>query len=254
MIMDQSSGRDEVSFSLDHYRRIISEFRLAGYSFCKFRETEQQIGSQPRLYLRHDVDIDVDAALEMAGAEHQDGIFSTYFFLIRSPFYNLLSPSCASALNQMYMMGHDIALHVDLTLYEDNKATSVMDEQQVLMKFYPFANTNVVSVHRPGDLDSSNMQRISFSEGVQNASSRIIFGHHTEYISDSTGQWRFECPLRSHAFRERNSIQLLTHPVWWIRAGDTPAQKIKNFLDSRQTTWSAIIREHLPALYASNKT
>ena len=62
--------------------------------------------------LRHDIDHDLDLALEMAHYEHQRGIRATYFLLHTCEYWNdpRLSLKCA----QLTAYGHEIGLHLNL--------------------------------------------------------------------------------------------------------------------------------------------
>ena len=55
------------SFALEHYRELLDAARAGGYRFGRF-EGEPEAG---RVYLRHDVDLSLDAALQMAELEAQ---------------------------------------------------------------------------------------------------------------------------------------------------------------------------------------
>src|SRR5438552_1530033 len=75
-------------FSLEHYRELLAAAERGGYRFAHF-DGAPEPGS---LYLRHDVDLDLEAALHMSALERELGIGSTYFLMTTSVFYNLASP------------------------------------------------------------------------------------------------------------------------------------------------------------------
>jgi len=52
--------------------------------------------------LRHDVDVDVGAALEMAKVEKSLGVSSTYFLMLRPPVYNLMSRHNHQAVKKIH--------------------------------------------------------------------------------------------------------------------------------------------------------
>src|SRR5215470_4067193 len=84
------------NFSLEAYSELLFTFKDAGYSFCGFEEINSRLIEQrPFLVLRHDIDISLCPALEIARIEYELGVQATYFVLFRSPFSNILSRSNA---------------------------------------------------------------------------------------------------------------------------------------------------------------
>ena len=79
-------------FTLEQYRWVLHTGMESGYDFISFsaledhRETEQ-----PICLLRHDCDNDLTAAAEIARIEEDLGVRSTYFLMLRTPLYNLMS-------------------------------------------------------------------------------------------------------------------------------------------------------------------
>ena len=62
--------------------------------------------------LRHDIDHDLDLALEMAHHEHERGIQATYFLLHTTDYWN--DPRFAQRCAQLQAYGHEIGLHLNL--------------------------------------------------------------------------------------------------------------------------------------------
>src|SRR5690606_22479204 len=62
--------------------------------------------------LRHDVDYDIDVALEMAHIEHDLGYRSTYYLLHTAPYWNDAEFIDKSLKLQEY--GHEVGLHVNV--------------------------------------------------------------------------------------------------------------------------------------------
>ena len=77
--------RVSCAFDLAHYRELLDAAAAGGYRFATF-EAEPQPGD---LLLRHDVDLSLEAALELARLEHERGARATYFLMTESVFYNL---------------------------------------------------------------------------------------------------------------------------------------------------------------------
>ncbi|MEM6701409.1 MAG: glycosyltransferase [Acidobacteriota bacterium] len=67
---------------------------------------------EPGIGLRHDVDHDLDAALDMAYVEQRRGCRATYFLLHTAPYWE--DPRFESKCRQLLDYGHEIGLHVDV--------------------------------------------------------------------------------------------------------------------------------------------
>ena len=72
-------------FSFNHYREILTLVKEKGYQSTFY--DEQVEGRQ--IIIRHDIDLDLDAALEMAKIEAELDMKAVYFIWITSPFYNI---------------------------------------------------------------------------------------------------------------------------------------------------------------------
>src|SRR6266566_9759444 len=95
------------AFDLDHYRELLEAAQRGGYTFARF-DRDPQPGD---LFLRHDVDLSLEAALEMAHLEYELGVTATYFLMTESVFYNLLSPAGERAQRHLRDWGHTVGLH-----------------------------------------------------------------------------------------------------------------------------------------------
>lgn len=237
------------TFSLDAYQELLLAFQSASYSFCMFEEVDQRLAeSQPFIVLRHDIDISLRAALEVARVEYHKGISATYFVPLNSPFYNTLSSPNASILCQIHEMGHQIALHVDLRPYYGDCARA-LTEIEVLARFYPYINQGLVSLHSPIAL---NRELVAPFPELNN-----VYGHFLNnemaYISDSTGRWRYGHPLDSEAFYTHQPIQLLTHPIWWTQVGESPRKKLEYWLQGDYQHNLAMAKEYLPKLFRTTE-
>ena len=195
------------SFSLDHYRELLAAARGSGYRFAHFDQ-------QPRrgdLLLRHDVDLSLDAALQMAELEAAEDASATYFLMTESVFYNLASSEGVAALARLRELGHRVGLHA---VYP----SAVLDE-----RFDP-----VVAWHNPDPGYMTNP-----IAGVVNVMQDGYFDPPT-YRSDSNQRWRSGCPheeLRAGAFPW---LQLLTHPEIWVYPGSTMGQTMRAMLDAER--------------------
>jgi hypothetical protein len=236
-------------FSEEGYRELLLAFKSAGYTFCSFEEINRCLWErQPFVVVRHDIDISLRLALEIARIEHEQGVQATYFVTLHSPFYNALSHSNAEAISQLHQWGHQIALHMDHRPYGGDFAKALL-EVNALAQFYPYINTQLVSLHSPINLEQ--MPIASF-EQLQNVYGHV-FSKDMTYISDSTGRWRYGHPLDSEAFHSRKPIQLLTHPIWWLQDSETATEKLEWWLYRDYLNSLAAAEEFLPKLFKFTK-
>jgi hypothetical protein len=195
------------AFDLEHYAEILACAQAGGYRFADF-------GDEPRpgdLFLRHDVDLSLDAAVRMAELEASVGARAWYFVMRESIFYNLASDEGEAALSRLRDLGHRIGCHL------------VFPDTQLDDRLEP-----VIAWHNP---DPEYMSA-EFNEGVNVMSKRYF--DPAIYRSDSNQQWRFGCPhdeLRAGAFPW---LQLLVHPEIWVYDGETMGQTMRSMLEAEK--------------------
>ena len=112
------TARDK--FTYEYYTTLLRTLREA-YRFVAFGEGKRIVGTAevPLVILRHDIDMDLEAALRMSSIEKDLGIKSTYFFMVSSPLYNVFSSSGAQQVRQLLDAGHHFGLHFDCAVYQD---------------------------------------------------------------------------------------------------------------------------------------
>ena len=178
-----------------------------GYRFSRF-DHEPQAGD---IFLRHDVDLSLEAALQLARLEHERGARATYFLMTESVFYNLDSELGRDTLARLRELGHAVGLH------------AVHPRAQFDARFDPvlaWHNPNAEFVHEPVEDTVNVMQPPWFTRG--------------NYRSDSNQHWREGCPheeLRTGAFAW---IQLLVHPEIWVYDGETMGETMRAMLDVKR--------------------
>jgi hypothetical protein len=204
------------AFDLVHYRELLAAANEGGYRFARFG-TGPEAGD---LFLRHDVDLSLDAALRMAELERSENATATYFLMTESVFYNLASKEGTAAIRRLRELGHDVALHA---VYPN----ADLDE-----RFEP-----VVAWHNP---DPEYMT--APIEGALNVMDKRYFDPE-RYRSDSNQRWRHGCPhdeLRRGAFPW---LQLLVHPEIWVFEGTTMGETMRSLLESERQRRLALLAE-----------
>ena len=195
------------SFDLRHYAEILEAAKTGGYRFTTFGETPER----GDLFLRHDVDLSLDAALQMAELETQHGAVATYLLMTESVFYNLASSEGVAAIARLRELGHAVGLHA---VYPNVQLDDRFDR--------------VVSWHNP----ASEYRSERISDAV-NVYAEPYFDP-PMYRSDSNQHWRSGCPheeLRGGGFPW---LQILVHPEIWVYEGATMGQTMLTMLNAEK--------------------
>jgi len=206
------------------YEELIRGFLKQGYKPEFFSPSPP---SHKALILRHDVDFDVNYAFELSKIEDDLGVKSTYFFLLRSKSYNLFERTHVKQVKSIYARGHHVSIHFDPTLYEDVEAGFKKEKRLFEMIFD--IEVQYISIHRPSDYFLNNDNAIC---GVKHTYQSVYFQEIT-YFSDSQGVFRYGHPFKSQQFKNKESIQLLIHPIWWVTKAKNPILKLQEVLNDR---------------------
>jgi hypothetical protein len=196
-------------FDLGHYRELLEAAKAGGYRFERF-------GEEPRagdLFLRHDVDLSLAAAVEMAELEAELDVVATYLLMTESVFYNLASEEGTEAIHRLRELGHAVGLHA---VHHAGRPDVGLDG-----RFDP-----VVSWHNPRPEFMSDE-----IPGAANAYSTRYVAPGT-YRSDSNQRWRSGCPheeLRAGSFPW---LQILVHPEIWVYEGETMGETMRSMLEA----------------------
>ncbi len=195
------------SFDLRHYAEILEAGKAGGYRFAFFGDAPER----GHIYLRHDVDLSLDAAVRMAELEAEYGIRTTYLLMTESVFYNLASSEGVAALARLRDLGHAVGLH------------AVYPNVELDGRFDP-----VVSWHNP------EPERMSDGiPGATNVYAQPYFDR-ALYRSDSNQHWRSGCPheeLRGGGFPW---LQILVHPEIWVYEGATMGLTMRTMLNAEK--------------------
>jgi hypothetical protein len=204
------------AFDLDHYRELLDAAHAGGYRWASF-------DGPPRpadLFLRHDVDLSLEATLVLARLEHELGVRATYFLMTESAFYNLDSELGRTVQRRLRAWGHAVGLH------------AVHPRAELDGRFDPvlaWHNPDPEYVHEPVVGAVNVMEPPYFTRGC--------------YRSDSNQHWREGCPhdeLRAGAFEW---LQLLVHPEIWVYPGRTMLETMHAMLDAKRADWLGYLRE-----------
>jgi hypothetical protein len=194
-------------FDLAHYRELLEAAQAGGYRFVPF-DRDPQPGE---LFLRHDVDLSLDAALELARLEAELGVRATYFLMTRSVFYNLGSDAGEHVLAELRALSHAVGHHA---VYPH------VDLDDRFDRVVAWHNPDPEFVSQPVD-------------GAVNVMAEPWFDPE-RYRSDSNQRWRHGCPHEQLARAEFDWLQLLVHPEIWVYPGGTMRETMLAMLDAER--------------------
>ena len=166
--------------------------------------------------LRHDIDLDIAMAGEIAKIENNNNVKSTFFILTTGNTYNPLSINNRVIIKQIVLLGHEIGLHFDPTVY-DNLPKEILEQkakmEASIIEEITGNELRAISLHNP----SVHYQYPIFSEFI-NAYDKKIFNE-SSYIADSRMDFRGENIYDFVLRVKTNPVQILLHPMHFSEEG-----------------------------------
>lgn len=205
---------------LENYQDFLEQFLDKQYEFVNFQQLNKPY---KQIVMRHDIDFDCQAALDLARIEHKLDITSTYFFLLSNDSYNPLSKQNMERILEIKELGHTISIHFDPTIYKDFEQG--FEQEKAIFETLFQTKIDIISLHRPNEFFLKFDQKFS---GVEHTYMQKYFKDF-DYFSDSTGLWRFGHPFNSEAFKLSKSLHVLIHPIWWVIEGQDNFNKLKSY-------------------------
>ncbi len=183
----------ECKFSTRHYLETISSFLDNGYHIGPVGDYFHDKVYDKQILLRHDVDLSLHYALDMALVEKDQGIRATYYILLHSSLYSPLSPEGRETVRKIKEAGHEIGLHIDSRYYLGPAEFSILEHiaQCNITTWCQHLITITPPLDMPGD------------------AAKIPY----KYMSDSGMHWREGC-WHNHVNKQYDKLHILIHPEW----------------------------------------
>ena len=197
-----------------------------GYEFgSDFSQTE---GSGV-VYLRHDVDLSLRFARDVALIESQMNISSTFFLQIGSEFYNLHSQEGRSIIGEIVKLGHQVGLHFDSRVAGNSNSMSALLAQELdLLEQLTGEKILYFSQHKPTEIGWQTLNHPHAIDVREQTTKGNI-----AYFRDSTGYFRWGDYGSWTA--NRGSFQLLLHPIWWSSVTPRhPRASLEKYIEATQ--------------------
>jgi hypothetical protein len=220
-------------FGYEYFRRILQTIK-SNFELHLVSETPQILNKigQPKLILRHDVDVSLKRAIRMAEIEYDFGIRATYMVMTTSPLYRVEDVTSRNTLLKLIDRGHEVGLHFDFEneAHVNNPQISSVEAMiyadSVRLENIVGLPIRSISFHRPQKLFVRGPSMLS---GRVNASSKELMEW---YLSDSKGCWREGEPLPKLLGPDKPLLQLLIHPIWWGDEHMLPEDRLQAFFDA----------------------
>ncbi len=214
------------NFTLSNYRKALKSIQKNKISFYK-----ENFISDKFILWRHDVDLSLNSAFQIATLEKEESIYSTFFLRFNSRFYNIFEEESIKIINNIFSLGHEIGLHFDPNLYDIKSKIDLEEklafEKNILENLFNI-KIKVFSFHNPTTFNIPKDYKLA---GMINTYAEY-FQMNVKYCSDSNGYWRFES-LEDVLNGDFDKLQILTHPGWWQEKEIPPQKRIKKCIDDR---------------------
>jgi len=175
----------ECNFSLKHYFKTLYDYINAGYVIIPDAKVRRHI------HLRHDVDLSLSYALDLAREEQKRDISATYYIMLHSSLYNATSPEGMEQIRDIRNLGHKIGLHIDTRYHLEND----------------FHTLSLIVGERVSD----------WRKHLSNLTPEFIIPEprpkNYKYLSDSGMNWREKCFCQQ--IGKYDKMEILIHPLWW---------------------------------------
>ncbi len=232
-----------MDFTYSGYKDLIQKIRNNDFEIIKYTETGQY---EKEVILRHDVDVSLEKALEFAYFEAELNIQSTYYILLSSNLYNIMSKKSTECIKKIYEFGHSIGLHFDETKYQKSIGkvynpsiikSCIIKEKDIMETVFDGIPVESVSMHIPSQ--DTLKANLTFESGFINSYSEEYFKNY-KYVSDSEMRWREDVDdiVCSGKYKK---LHILTHPIWYDFYNIDKQEKVLNYLKTKkQNTFNEV--------------
>lgn len=231
-------------FSYESFIRLLVLIKIS-YCHLLFSEAPRIVYAENKeriVFIRHDVDLDLEKAVTMAKIEAEHGIRSCYMVMTQCPFYLLKEERSKFLLRELIHMGHEVGLHynyaqssIDILSNEiENQINCECNKIEEITK----SRVDSISFHRP--LKEFLYGPFLIANRINAYSKELM----TWYLSDSKGCWREGNPIFLLEQPKENILQLLIHPIWWDSEHRPAKDRLQSFFDIKTTYLSTTEKKY----------
>lgn len=210
----------ECGISAEHYRDILHIALAAGYCVASLAAYYENRGT-PALIIRHDVDVSLATAVQMAQIEHELGVRTSYFIRVHAAGYNPFSRESYSLLTWVAEAGFDIGLHHEVGVFplanvDASRPTAREHLRRELSVLESVLGRPIrsVAMHLPKHGTAPLTQDDLDANGVLYEAGAAVFNEGARFVSDSNRTLKPACPCTLIGVADK--IYLTAHPIWWM--------------------------------------
>lgn len=187
-----------------------------GYS--SVNDPAEMQNGRKKVFVRHDVDVSLKMASQLARLESTIGLETVFFVMINSPFYNIHESEQKAMLQELKDGGFQIGLHANVQKnVEISEIEALVQVQRNILEISLGSPISLVSFHQPS---SREMKFVFKDKSLFNVYQLSEMG--VIYLSDSNMQ--FDIRLLQESVKQSKNMQLLIHPVWWYSEVENPGE------------------------------
>lgn len=229
-----------MNFTYEAYVTMLNNLKDNGYHVADYHNYKSH---EKVVILRHDVDMSLEKAVEMAYLEKKYGVKSTYYILISSEFYNIYSKRAIMCIKEIMKCGHSIGLHFDEERYNhSDNLIKCMEKELSILELCIGEQVKSISMHRPS---SKTLESDYVIKGgtVVNSYSKEFFSDF-KYVSDSRKHWR-EDAISIIESNEYKRLHILTHPIWYEKETKDMREQLKRFCKQAEKERYDALRDNI---------
>ncbi len=223
-------------FSYDNYKKILEKMKTINKIY-NFKSVDSDV--KHGYILRHDIDLDIGKAYIMSNIEKDKNVTSTYFILVTSDLYNILSYKNKNIIKNMSSNGFEIGLHFDPTIYGDislNQMQNQVEKECSIIEDIIGLKVETISLHNP-----SIHNQYPVFKGYKNAYSKEFFNPDL-YLSDACKDFRGKDVFEFIKKGENNLLQVLFHPLHFSEKEETYIESFSKIIEYKINNFDRYIR------------
>ena len=201
------------------------------FAFLKTQGTISSFANMNKVWnpivLRHDVDLSIVEAYNLAMVEVQNEVRSTFFVRVASETYNVFSKQSIELLRYMIVAGFEIGLHFDPSIYPDCPEGKIFDNllwESLMLEEKLAIPIRAISLHNPSQLLSRPLLGKYFIDAYDPS-----IWTDKNYISDSCMDFRDKDPFELVRIAPR-PVQILLHPLHYSDYPESYIDKMGKYL------------------------
>ena len=205
-------------YSYQKFLSILKNSKYAIRKICEYEKSARNI-----IYLRHDVDSDIDQALKMAKLENKYEVCSTYFLLHTAPYF----VSSLNIYKNLLSLKHELGLHNNEKVFQyclkkNPKKYMGFDLYNSKKFLEEQLGINIISTSSHGDYLLKTIGGMNLDIFLDKSLKDYGFLYESSkenlktdfYISDASNKVKYK-EMEEMLEKDYKTILINIHPIWW---------------------------------------